>query len=133
MTFVDTSVFMYAVGRPHPLRAPARSFFRECTRDRTPLCTSAEAVQELVHAYLPVARLSTLDAAISLIVRSRVEIWPLEYEDVTLARQLHEVYPTLSARDLCHLASCRRRGVRHIMTFDRGLDEVASNASTTKP
>ena len=29
MIFVDTSVFMYAVGRPHPLRKPARDFFHE--------------------------------------------------------------------------------------------------------
>ncbi len=112
MTFVDTNVFMYAVGRPHPLRDSARRFFAESQRNQTPLCTSAEVVQELVHAYLPVGRLQTLDAAMSLIVRSRIEVWPLAYEDVTLARQLHEQYPTLGARDLCHLASCRRRGVR---------------------
>ena len=26
MTFVDTNVFMYAVGRPHPLQDAARTF-----------------------------------------------------------------------------------------------------------
>ena len=108
MIFVDTNVFMYAVGRPHPLRGPAREFFVGCKRNRTPLCTSAEVLQELVHAYLPVARLHTLDSALALIVRSRVEVWPLEEADATLARQLSEQYPTLGARDLCHLA-CRRR------------------------
>ena len=32
MIFVDTNVFMYAVGRPHPLREPARTLRgkREC-------------------------------------------------------------------------------------------------------
>ena len=65
------------------------------------------------------------DAAMSLIVRSGVEVWPLEYEDVTLARQLHEQFPGLGARDLCHLASCRRRRVRDIKTFDQALHAVA--------
>jgi predicted nucleic acid-binding protein len=29
-------------------------------------------------------------------------------------------------RDLCHLASCLRRGVREIKTFDQTLAEVSS-------
>ncbi len=124
MIFIDTNVFMYAVGRPHPHQTTAREFFVESNRKRTPLFTSAEVLQEMVHAYLPVGRLGTLDAAMTLIVRSRVEVWPLEEEDVTLARQLHEQYPTLGARDLCHLASCRRRGVSEIETFDHALRGV---------
>ena len=125
MIFVDTNVFMYAVGRPHPLRGPAREFFVESNQNHTPLCTSAEVLQELAHAYLPVGRLRTLEAAMALIVRSRVDVWPLEAEDVTLARQLHERHPALGARDLCHLASCRRRGVRELKTFDQALRAVA--------
>lgn len=121
MIFIDTNVFMYAVGRPHPLRDPAREFFVESNRNGTPLCTSAEVLQELVHAYLPVGRLRTLDAAMSLVLGFRVEVWPLEEEDVTLARQLHEQYPTLGPRDLCHLASRRRRGVSQVKTFDQAL------------
>ena len=121
MIFVDTNVFMYAVGRPHPLQSPAQEFFVECNVNRTPLVTSAEVLQELVYAYLPVGRPQTLDAALSLITRSRVEVWPLEQEDVGLARLLHEQYPILQARDLCHLASCRRRGVTNIKTFDRAF------------
>ena len=127
MIFVDTNVFMYAVGRPHPLRTVAREFFLMCNGSRTPLCTSAEVLQELVHAYLPVARVEALDAAMALVARSRAEVWPLEDEDVTLARQLNEQYPTLGARDLCHLASCRRRGVSEVMTFDRALRAVTGS------
>ena len=54
LIFVDTNVSMYAVGRSHHLRAAARQFFIRATRDLTPLCTSAEVLQELAHAYLPV-------------------------------------------------------------------------------
>ena len=132
MIFVDTNVFMYAVGRPHPLRDPSREFFADCTRSRTPLCTSAEVLQELAHAYLAVGRKQTLDAALSLVTKSRVEVWPLEQEDVTLARQLHEQHPALGARDLCHLASCRRRRVSDVRTFDQGL-AAAAGATRLSP
>ena len=127
MIFVDTNLFMYAVGRPHPLRDPAQEFFVQANRNGTPLCTSAEVLQELVHAYLPVARIETLDAAMALIRGSRMEVWPLEEEDVTLARQLHEQFSGLSPRDLCHLASCRRRGVTQIKTFDHALRAVTGS------
>ena len=125
MIFVDTNVFMHAVGRPHPLQAPAREFFATSARRGTRLCTSAEVLQELAHAYLPAGRVRTLDAAMTLVARADVEVWPLEEADVRLARQLHESHPALGARDLCHLACCRQRGVSQLMTFDRSLGAAA--------
>ena len=38
--FVDTNVFMYAVGRPHSLQTPAQHFFVEANRSGARLCTS---------------------------------------------------------------------------------------------
>ena len=129
MIFVDSNVFMYAVGRPHPLQTPAQRFFVEANQSSTPLCTSAEVMQELAHAYLPTGRLQTFDATLELIASAAVEVWPLEEADVALARRLHEQYPTLQARDLCHLASCRRRGVREVKTFDQTFATISGNPS----
>ena len=127
MIFVDTNVFMYAVGRPHVLQTPAQDFFVEANESSTPLCTSAEVLQELAHIYLPSGRPQTFDATLGLIASASVEVWPLEEEDVTLARQLHEQYSELQARDLCHLASCRRRGVRAIKTFDQTFAAISGS------
>ena len=124
MIFVDTNVFMYAVGKPHPLKARARDFFNESLLNSTPLFTSAEVLQELMHAYLPVGRYDVFEDALDFLAMAGVEVWPLEEGDVELARVLFEQHPTLGARDLCHLASCRRRGVREIMTFDEGFGAV---------
>ena len=125
MIFVDTNVFMYAVGKSHPLKSPARDFFDDSLRNFRPLCTSAEVLQELLHVYLSVRKYDVLGDALALIDQASVEVWPLEEADVILARQLHSMHPTLEARDLCHLASCQRRGVREIMTFDEALGAVA--------
>ena len=127
MIFVDTNVFMYAVGRPHVLQASAQDFFIEANRNGTTLCTSAEVMQELAHVYLPTGRLQTFDATLELLASASVEVWPLEEADVALARQLHEQHPALQARDLCHLASCRRRRVREIKTFDQTFAAVSIN------
>ncbi len=121
MTFVDTNVFMYAVGGEHPLRGPARALLFEAIEAGDALVTSAEVLQELLHAYLAVGRPATLDAATTLVEGCVDDVWPLEEEDVRLARALTAEHPGLSARDLVHVACCTRRGVERVMTYDRAL------------
>lgn len=121
MTFVDTNVYMYAVGKPHPLRDEARRFFVEVRAAREPLVTSAEVLQEFLHAYLPVRRLARLDAAMRLATDTAAEIWDLTAEDVRTAHTLIGSYPALGARDLVHLALCRRYEVSAVQTYDRAL------------
>ena len=127
MIFVDTSVLIYAVGREHPLRSSARSFFAAATADRQPLATSSEVLQELAHAYLPVERTRALAAALAIVDRTGMEVWPLERDDVILGVELAARHPGLGARDLCHLAGCQRRGITRIQTFDRALKAAADS------
>jgi len=121
VTFVDTNVIMYAVGGDHPLREEARTFFESSLASSEPLCTSAEVFQELLHAYLRADRRETLDAALTLAKARIVTIWPIDSDDVELARSLAVRFPALGARDLLHLACCRRRDVASVRTFDRAL------------
>lgn len=125
MIFVDTNVFMYAVGRTHPLQAEARLFFGESLVSQRRLVTSSEVLQELLHAYLPVRRMETLDAALALADTCISSVWSLEPADIRLARALADRNPNLNARDLIHLACCRRRDVHVLKTFDRSLAGAA--------
>ena len=58
MIFVDTNVFMYAVGRPHPLQSAAQDFFAESADNHLRLFTSAEVLQELFHVYEATGRMA---------------------------------------------------------------------------
>ena len=130
MIFVDTNVFMYAVGCSHPLQDAAQDFFAEAADSHLRLFTSAEVLQELMHVYEATGRMDTFAVAMELVDRSTAEVWPLEREDIELARQLYAQYPELSARDLCHLASCRRRGISRVKTFDQAFLAVAGESGT---
>ncbi len=78
----------------------------------------------MLHAYLAVGRHATLDAAFTLVAGCVDDVWSIEPEDVHLARTLDGDHPGFAARDLMHLACCRRRGVTEAMTFDRALRAV---------
>ena len=118
---------MYAVGASHPNRQSADDFFVSARQTDAKLATSAEVLQELLHVHSAIGKPQNLFAALSLVEEARVEIWPLEKEDVMLAAQLRETHPSLSARDLCHLASCQRRNIDEMMTFDVSLRNAAQS------
>ena len=120
MRFVDTNVWMYAVGRPHPLRDEARSLLGSARAEGHRLFTSAEVLQELLHAYLPVGRDATLAASLEL-ATGTADVVPLERGDVVLATRLHVERSGLGARDLVHLAVAMRHDALALHTFDRGL------------
>ena len=126
VTFVDTNIFVYAVGRAHPLREAAQMFLSERLEQQVPMATSAEVLQELLHIYLPVGRFGTLDAAMRLAADLTIS-WPIDASDVRAARDLATSEPGLSARDLVHLAVCRRHAAGELLSFDRAL--VAAFAS----
>ncbi len=111
MVFVDTNVFVYAVGRPHPLRDPARSLLRGHVAAGTPLATSAEVLQELLHVYVPVGRLETLDAALTL-ANDLTTVWPVDASDVRAARNLVASHPGLGARARVNALCSGFRGFR---------------------
>ena len=121
MIFVDSNVFIYAVGRAHPLRAEAQDFFLEASESGRRLVTSAEVLQELLHAYLPVGRLDTLDAALELATLGVDQIIPINSGAVMHARNLLDKHPGLTARDLLHLAVCQISKIKELKTFDRNL------------
>ena len=77
-----------------------------------------------MHVLLSVDRLIEFDAAMAILTEFNIYVWPLELDDISLARRLRNQNRHLSSRDLCHLACCVRRQVTDLMTFDRSLREA---------
>ena len=121
MIFVDSNVFIYAVGRSHPLKAEAQKYFQDSSKKGKRLVTSAEVLQELLHVYFPVDRIDTLDAALELATKGVDQIISIDSAAVLHARNLVDNYPSLTARDLLHLSLCQLYKVKEMKTFDRNL------------
>jgi len=95
---------MYAVGRSHPLKVEAQNFFIDSSNEGKRLVTSAEVLQELLHVYLPVERIKTLDAALELATQGVDQVISVDSAAVLHARNLVDNFPGLTARDLLHLS-----------------------------
>ena len=121
MIFVDSNVFIYAVGRSHPLKAEAQNFFLDSSKKGKRLVTSAEVLRELLHVYLPVERMETLDSAMVLATQGVDQVIPIDSGAVLHARNLGDNFPSLTARDLLHLSVCQLYKIKELKTFDRNL------------
>jgi predicted nucleic acid-binding protein len=121
LIYVDTNVFIYAVGKAHPLRSDAQNFFIQSRTAGLSLVTSAGVLQEMLHVYLPVRRMETLDRAMDLVLQSMDEIFSIGAEDALHAHSLAEQHLALTARDLLHLAVCQTRKVKQLKSYDRSL------------
>lgn len=127
MTFVDTNVFVFAIGRSHPLRSVATSALARGAEGEL-FATSSEVIQELLHLYLRRGEVERFDDAQRLVAGCVAEVWPVDRAAVMQARALADVHTGLSARDLVHLACCQLRGARRLLTFDRALLAAASDS-----
>jgi predicted nucleic acid-binding protein len=102
-------------------KAEAQNFFLDSSNKGKRLVTSAEVLQELLHVYLPVERMETLDAALELATKGIDQIIPIDTATVLHARNLVDNFPGLTARDLLHLSGCHLNKIKELKTFDRNL------------
>jgi predicted nucleic acid-binding protein len=125
--YVDTTIFMYAVGAESRFKEPCARVLRAGAADRVVLVTSAETLQEVLHRYWSIGRQSDIQPTFDAISASVKRILPVTGDDVEEARRLGERAhggSGVSARDLVHAAVARRQGLREILTVDAGFASI---------
>ncbi len=124
--FLDANVFVYSEGRDHPLKEHSTRVLA-LVPDHVGFFTNAEVFQELLHRYLALRTWEKMRASYSSfldLMRGRTEA--MLVEDVERAAQLATAYPSMSARDLIHVAVIQRVGATHIVSADADFDVVDS-------
>lgn len=122
---IDVNIPMYAAGRDHPLREPARQVVRAIARGELEAVTDAEIFQEILYRYLHIGE---RDKGLQVFDRfHRVmegRVLPVGDAEVLQARTLAERHPRLGARDLIHLAVMRNNQIRRIVSADQHFDDL---------
>jgi predicted nucleic acid-binding protein len=122
--FIDANIPMYLVGAAHPNRDRTVSLLEQCVRRGDRLVTDAEVLQEILHRFLAIDRREMIGPCLDALLGVVDEVMPITADDVLNARRLLLETPSLSARDAIHAAVMQQRGVRRILSFDRGFDAI---------
>lgn len=124
--FVDSNVFIYASGSPHPLQEPARTSMHAIGSGAVEGVTSVEVLQELLHRCLTRSDRAKALGAFDMLHRlfGAGRVLPVNDATIGRARELAGPWPTLRARDLVHLATMEQHGIDEIMSTDRHFDGI---------
>jgi len=123
--FVDANVPMYAAGADHPYRAPCTRVMAQVLRGELRAATSVEVHQEILHRYLSLGvgeKARTVSQDFEALVP---EILPVTMADFIRARSFSFTYPSVSARDLVHVAVMLNHGLTAVVSADRHFDQIA--------
>jgi hypothetical protein len=123
--FVDTAIPMYAAGGDHPLRDPSLRILRLVREGDLDAVTSTEVVQEVAHRFLAIRRPEIASQLALDVLDLFAPVLPITHALMRRVPDLARKYPSLSARDLVHVATCIHEGISEIVSPDRAFDQVA--------
>lgn len=122
--FLDTNVFMYVVGKEHPLKRPSTHVLELAARNSS-FFTNAEVIQEILHRYLAQRRWRDVKPFLEPVFLALDDrVLEVRGEDVRKAGDLALVHLELQTRDLIHLAIMQRVGSAYVVSADRAFDGI---------
>lgn len=124
--FLDTNVFLYAAGRPHPLKAPCVAVLQRVAQDAIDAVTSTEVLQEILHRFWSTSNLPQgLMLARLAVDQVAGEVLPVTLAVMQRAFALAERYAVaITIRDAVHAATMLQHGITHIISADRHFDAI---------
>jgi len=124
LRLIDTSIFIYATGREHPLRAACVGLVESLAVSPDDYAVDAEVLQELLHVYGGRGDRAKGAAAVHAVLTLFPEPLAIGGREMRLAAHLFAAQPRLSARDALHAAVALLYEVEAIVSADRDFDDV---------
>jgi predicted nucleic acid-binding protein len=124
LLFLDTNVFLYAIGGEHPLREPCRTILRRLGDGDLAATTSTEVVQELLYV---LARRGRREQAVELaghVLSLFPDLLPVRRQEMEVACELVAGDPELPPRDAVHAATMLNHGLVTLVSADPHFDRV---------
>jgi predicted nucleic acid-binding protein len=122
--FLDTNVFLYAVGGEGPHRAACRALLAAVGDGELDGVTSSEVLQEILHVRSRRLGWSDATATVRAAAALVADVLPVSHYDVLAACDLIDRHPNLGARDSLHVAVMRSADIDTIISMDADFDAV---------
>lgn len=122
--FLDTNIFLYAVGGEGPHREACRAVLAAVGRGALNGVTNSEVLQEILH--VRARRIGTKDATQAARSAAGIvaEVLPVTVEDILDACSLLDSNPNLNVRDALHVAVMQNARISLLVSVDRDFDSL---------
>jgi hypothetical protein len=122
--FIDTNIFLYSVGRDHPLKPGSLAVIHRIQDGEIMAVINTEIVQEILYHFQSIKQLLLGIRLAKDAVSISSQILPVEEEDLSLAIELLESYPKIQTRDAFHAATMIHNGIKEIISTDPHFDLI---------
>ncbi len=123
--FIDTNIFIYSVGKDHPLKAKCEKVLQSIRDERIGGILNTEIIQEILYRYQSIKELPLgIRLAREAILLSS-KIFPVTERDLSLALEILESHPQIETRDSFHAATMLNNGIREIISTDIHFDLIS--------
>jgi len=122
--FLDSNIFLYAVGGESAHRAHCRDLLKSVGDGHLSAVTNTEVLQEILHVRSRRGSLSDAIAAVRAAAGLVAEVLPVTKTDVLVACDLFQRYPILGARDALHAAVMKNASLHLIVSVDTDFDVI---------
>ncbi|MBI2856480.1 MAG: type II toxin-antitoxin system VapC family toxin [Chloroflexi bacterium] len=124
MKLLDTNVMMYALGKPHPYKAPCQKIMEMSERALREFTIDVEILQEILHTFwLRQEREKGIQKVKDLLLIFPDTV-PVGAREISTAMGIFGQYHRLSSRDAIHAAVVMIHGLEGIVSADRAFDQV---------
>lgn len=125
MILIDTNIFMYAAGAPHPNKAPSVALLEQVAAGEVEATIDAEVLQEILHRYRAINRWDDGRQVYDLTRRLFPVVIPVTARILDRARLLLDTDATIMARDALHAAVVLEERLDGVVSYDRDFDRIA--------
>jgi predicted nucleic acid-binding protein len=122
--FIDTNIFIYASGDPHPHKEPSARILEKAAVNQIKVVSNAEVLQEILHYYWAKKDKLRGFRIIEKIIEIIPLILPVNKNDILKAKELLDKYSQIEPRDAIHTATMLNRGIKTIYTYDKHYDQI---------
>lgn len=122
--FIDTNIFLYSVGRDHPLKPCSVNVIYRIRDGEITAVINTEIIQEILYHFQAIKQLPIGIRLAKDTVSISARIFPVEDADLSLAIELLESYPKIQTRNAFHAATMIHNGIKEIISTDPHFDLI---------
>ena len=126
--FLDSNVFMYAVGAEHVYKAPCLHILSDVEAGKLTAVINTEIIQEMLYRYGHIGLPNKGIQICQTILEYPIDIMSVTVADARQAVKLFSTYHSsgIKSRDVIHVATMQNNHITHLISADKEFDRLPS-------